>query len=244
MTGINTYTVKKGFYKEVKKVEIYVPSSAVFIKDNNYCGDGLNEGHYHFLGIAPYKDFYALLDYMDDEDKPDHIGCHYCLGKDWVLFEIKDVDDNNQFNTVSVEKFNNICNFSKYCIGAFKDGQLMVMRKIKRFNTLYDIEVIDAEPHCLDRWSVDLHCLFFNNIRKYRVVTKKSNVINMYWKQMVYNALTSMGIPCNKTYNKNIDIYGAKYLYDTIINFNCTEEDIALYSDIINFRKYVKLEQL
>ena len=31
MTGINTYTVKKGFYKEVKEVEIYVPSSAVFI---------------------------------------------------------------------------------------------------------------------------------------------------------------------------------------------------------------------
>ena len=53
-----------------------------------------------------------------------------------------------------------------------------------------------------------------------------------------------MGIPCSKTYNKNIDIYGAKYLYDTIINFNCTDEDIALYSDIINFRKYVKLEQL
>ena len=60
MTGINTYTVKKGFYKEVNEVEIYVPSSAVFIKDNNYCGDGLNKGHYHFHGIAPYKDFYAL----------------------------------------------------------------------------------------------------------------------------------------------------------------------------------------
>jgi hypothetical protein len=66
----------------------------------------------------------------------------------------------------------------------------------------------------------------------------------MYWKQMVYNALTNMGIPCNKTYDKNIDMYKAKYLYDTIINFNCTEEDIALYSDIINFKKYVKLDQL
>ena len=185
MNEIITYVVKKGFYNEVKEVEIYVPSSAVFIKDNNYCGDGLNEGHYHFLGIAPYKDFYELMKYMDDEDKPDHIGCHYYLGKDWVLFEIKDVDDNNQLNTVSVEEFNNVCDFSKYCIGAFKDSELMVMRKIKYFNSLYDIEVIDAEPHCLERWSVDLHCLFFNNIRKYRAVTKKSSVINMYWKQMV-----------------------------------------------------------
>ena len=48
MTGINTYTVKMGFYNEVKDVEIYVPSSAVFIKDNKNCGDGLHEGHYHF----------------------------------------------------------------------------------------------------------------------------------------------------------------------------------------------------
>jgi hypothetical protein len=242
MTGINTYTVKKGFYNEVNEVEIYVPSSAVFIKDNIYCGDGLHEGHYHFLGIAPYKDFYEFMKYMDDEDKSDYIGCQYYLGKDWVLFEIKNVDDNNQFNTVSVEKFNSICDFSKYCIGAFKDGELMIMRKIKCFNSLYDIEVIDAEPHCLEKWSVDLHCLFFNNIRKYRAVTKKSNVINMYWKQMVYNALTNMGIPCNKAYNKNIDMDKAKYLYDTIINFNCTDEDIALYGDITNFKKYVKLE--
>ena len=144
LTGINTYTVKKGFYKEVKEVEIYVPSSAVFIKDDKNCGDGLHEGHYHFIGIAPYKDFYALLDYMDDENKYDHIGCHYCLGKDWVLFEILNVDDNNQLNTVSVEKFNSICDFSKYCIGAFKDGEIMIMRKIKRFNSLYDIEVINS----------------------------------------------------------------------------------------------------
>lgn len=242
MTGIITYIVKKGFYKEVKEIEICVPSSAVFIKDNIYCGDGLNEGHYHFLGIAPYKDFYAVLKYMDDEDKPDYIGCHYCLGKDWVLFEIKNVDDNNQINTVSIENFNSICDFSKYCIGAFKYGELMIMRKIKSFNSLYDIEVIDVEPHSLDRWSVDLHCLFFNNIPKYHVITKKSNIINMYWKQMVYNALTSMGISCNKTYNKNIDMIKAKYLYDSIINFNCMDEDIALYSDIINFKKYVKFE--
>ena len=240
MTGIITYTVKKGFYNEVKEVEIYVPSSAVFIKDNKNCGDGLHEGHYHFLGIAPYKDFCEFMKYMDDEDKPDYIGCQYYLGKDWVLFEIKNVDDNNQFNTVYVDEFNNICDFSKYCIGAFKAGELMIMRKIKRFNSLYDIEVIDAEPHCLDRWSVDLHNLFFNNISKYHVVTKKGNIINMYWKQMIYNALTSMGIPCSKTYNKNIDIYGAKYLYDTIINFNCTDEDIALYSDLINFKKYIQ----
>ena len=34
MTGIITYTVKKGFYKEINEVEIYVPSTAVFIKDN------------------------------------------------------------------------------------------------------------------------------------------------------------------------------------------------------------------
>lgn len=242
MTGINTYKVKKGFYKGVEEVEIYVPSSAVFIKDNKICGDGLDEGHYHFLGIAPYKDFYEVLDYVDSEDKTDYIGCHYCLGKEWVLFEILNIDDNNQFNTVYIDMFNNICDFSKYCIGAFRDGELMIMRKIKRFNSLYDIEVIDAETHCLDRCNVDLHCLFFGNIRKYHTVAKKSNVINMYWKQMVYNALTSMGIPCNKTYYKNIDIYGAKYLYDTIINFNCTDEDIALYSDIINFKKYVKLE--
>ena len=244
MSEIKTYTVKKGFYDEVKEVEIYIPASAIFIKDNNYCGDGLHEGHYHFLGIAPYKDFFELLKYMDDEDKFDYLGVYNSLGDDWVLFEILNMDDNNQLNTVSVEKFNSICDFSKYCIGAFKDGELMVMRKIKRFNSLYDIEVIDAVPDCIDRWSVDLNCLFFGNIHKYRAVAKKSNVINMYWKQMVYNALTSMGIPCSKTYNKNIDIYGAKYLYDTIINFNCTEEDIALYSDIINFRKYVKLEQL
>jgi hypothetical protein len=242
MNGIKTYTVKKGFYKEVKEVEIYVPSSAVFIKDDKNCGDGLHEGHYHFLGIAPYKEFYEFMKYMDDEDKSDYIGCQYYLGKDWVLFEILNVDDNNQLNTVSVEKFNSICDFSKYCIGAFKDGELMIMRKIKRFNSLYDIEVIDAEPHCLERWSVDLHCLFFNNIRRYRAVTNKSNVINMYWKQMVYNALTSMGIPCNKAYNKNIDMDKAKHLYDTIINFNCTDEDIALYGDITNFKKYVKLE--
>ncbi len=244
MSGINTYTIKKGFYKEVKEVEIYIPSSAIFIKDDKNCGDGLNEGHYHFLGISPHKDFFEMLKYMDNEDKFDYIGCHYCLGKDWVLFEILNADDNNQFNTVNVEKFNNICDFSKYCIGAFNAGELMIMRKIKRFNSLYDIEVIDAEPHCLDRWSVVLHNLFFGNIRKYHTVAKKGNVINMYWKQMVYNALTSMGIPCNKLYNKNIDIYGAKYLYDTIINFNCTDEDIALYCDIFNFRKYVKLEQL
>lgn len=242
MTGIKTYTVKKGFYKEVKEVEIYVPSSAVFIKDNNYCGDGLHEGHYHFLGIAPHKDFFELLKYMDDEDRFDHLGVYNSLGDEWVLFEIIDVDDNNQLNTVSVDKFNSICDFSKYCIGAFKDGELMVMRKIKRFNSLYDIEVIDAVPHCLDRWSVDLHCLFFGNIRKCRAIAKKSNVINMYWKQMVYNALTNMGIPCNKTYNKNIDMDKAKYLYDTIINFNYTDEDIALYSDITNFKKYVKLD--
>lgn len=68
------------------------------------------------------------------------------------------------------------------------------------------------------------------NIKKY----------DRYWKQMVYNALTSMGIPCNKRYDKNIDIYGSKYLYDAIINFNCTDEDIALYSDLINFKKYIE----
>ena len=49
-----------------------------------------------------------------------------------------------------------------------------------------------------------------------------------------------MDIPCNKSYNKNIDICGSKYLYDSIINFNCTDEDIALYSDLINFKKYIQ----
>jgi hypothetical protein len=242
MENFNIYKVKKGFYNSVDIVDVYIPTSAMFIKDNTNPEDGLHNGHYHYLGICPYKDFYKVMEYMDDNNIFIHIDDYYNLNNDYVLFRIKDTNDNNQFNCVTPEEFNKVCDFTKYCIVAFKNGELTVIRKIKYINTVSDIEVIDVEPNCLDRWSVDLHCLFFGNMHKYRTVAKKSNVINMYWKQMVYNALTNMDIPCNKTYNKNIDMDKAKYLYDTIINFNCTEKDIALYSDIINFKKYIKLE--
>ena len=63
----------------------------------------------------------------------------------------------------------------------------------------------------------------------------------MYWKQMVYNALTSMGIPCNKSYNKEIDLGSAVMLHSDIKNFNCDDRTILTYHRLMNFKEYKKL---
>lgn len=242
MTNISKYTVKKGFYREVEDVDIYIPSSSIFIKDNTNCGDGLHDGHYHFLGIAPYKEFQDFIDFIDeDDDAPDYIDCHYGLGKEWVLFEVKNVDDKGQFNVVSVEEFNKICDFKKYCIAAWKEGEVKSLRKIKYINSIYDIEVIDADPHSIITCNIELSDLYFLYKRDYYVVSSKNNIINMYWKQMVYNALTSMGIPCYKSYDNNINMGAAVMLYSDMLNFNCDDRDLLTFHRLINFKEYKKL---
>ena len=242
MANISKYTVKKGFYRKVEEVEIYIPSSSIFIKDNTNCGDGLHDSHYHFLGIAPYKEFHDFIDFIDeDDDAPDYIDCYYALGKEWVLFEVKNVDDKGQFNVVSIEEFNKICDFKKYCIAAWNEGEVKSLRKIKYINSIYDIEVIDVDPHSIMTYSIELSDLFFLYKRDYHVVSSKNNIINMYWKQMVYNALRSMGIPCYKSYDNNINMGAAVMLHSDIKNFNCDDRTILTYYRLINFKEYKKL---
>lgn len=247
MANFNKYKIKKGFYNSVDEVEIYIPSSSIFIKDNTDPDDGLHDGHYHYLGICPYKDFYNVMEYMEDNDIYIHIDDYYSLNNDYILFRVKDTIDNNQFNCVTPEEFNKVCDFTKYCIVAFKDGKLEVIRKIKYINSVSDIEVIDAESNCLDRWSVNLNMLFFSNIHKHLIIIKKNNIVNMYYKQMVYNALTSMGIPCNKSFNKNINFEIIKTIHDkcisdisTFSSGNISSENIKLYDELIHFKKYIK----
>lgn len=241
MVNFNKYNIKKGFYHSVDNVDIYIPSSSIFIKDNTNPEDGLHDGHYHFLGICPYKDFYNLMDYMDDNNFTIHIDDYYDLDKDYVLFRVRDTDDKNQFNCVTPEEFNKVCDFTNYCIADFKDGNLEVIRKIKYINSVSDIEVIDAQPNCLDRWSVNLNMLFFSNLRKHMIVTKKNNLVNMYYKQMVYNALTSMNIHCDKSFNKNINFEIIKTLYDNVIKMNDNfEKNVIQFDNLIKFKEYIK----
>ena len=242
MANFISYKVKKGYYHDIEDIIIDIPASTIFIKDNTNPEDGLHDGHYHFLGICPYKEFYQLMDYIDINNFDNHIDDYYDLDKDYVLFRVRNTDDMNCFNCVTPTEFNKTCDFTKYCIAVFKNGELSIMRKIKYINSVSDIEVIDVNSHCLDRWSVNLNMLFFNNLNSHKVVIKKNNIINMYYKQMVYNALTSMAIPCNKSYNKNINIKAIEYIHSDIINFNFTDEDIILYDKLINFKTYIKYE--
>jgi hypothetical protein len=242
MVNFNKYQIKKGFYHSVDDVDIYIPSSSIFIKDNTDPEEGLHDGHYHYLGICPYKDFYKVMDYIDYNGIFSYINEYHDLNNDYVLFSIKDANDNNQFNCVTPEEFNKVCDFTKYCIVSFKDGNLEVIRKIKHINSVSDIEVIDAQPNCLDRWSVNLYMLFFSNRHKHLIITKKNNIVNMYYKQMVYNALTSMRIPCNKSFNKNINFEIIKTIYDKCISDISTisTENVKLYDELIHFKKYIK----
>ena len=242
MANFNHFKIKKGFYKSLGVVEIYLPSSSIFIKDNTNPEDGLNGGHYHFLGICPYKDFYNLMDYMDSNKLVNHIDDYYDLNYEYVLFRIRNTNDNEQFNCVTPEEFNKVCDFTKYCIVAFKDGVLNVIRKIKYINSVSDIEVIDAESNCLDKWSVDLDTLFFSNLHSHLIITKKNNIVNMYYKQMVYNALTSMGMPCNKSFNKNINFEIIKSTHDKCFDYNSgfSTENVKLFDELKHFKKYIK----
>mgnify|MGYP006976633681 CR=1 FL=1 len=57
---IQKVTIKKGFYDSVEDIDIYIPSTAVWINEQSTEGR-CHSGNFHYLGIVPYKEPFKKL---------------------------------------------------------------------------------------------------------------------------------------------------------------------------------------
>lgn len=259
---IKKLKIKKGFYNGVEDVEIYIPSTAVWICETPTEGR-CHSGNYHYLGLVPYKDYLEYDKFMKnhmkitDADFEMYIDYFttFIIGKEYVLIGLLDANDMDQFNIVSVDEFNSICDFTKYTIIRLKRFDIEYVGKIKRINGLYNIEAVTITNENINTsiWNLDtlLHCQNYDD--DYITIVKKNTVVNKYYKQMVYNILSSSGIPIKKSWNYNININAIKehqeYMSKTYDLQKISDdekikfmEDLKVLHKLFNFKKYIALK--
>lgn len=261
---IQKITIKKGFYDSVEDIEIYIPSTAVWINEQSTEGR-CHSGNFHYLGIVPYKDYLEYDKFMQkhietetvDSDFETYLDyfVKFLIGKEYVLFGLSDANDMGQFNMVSVDTFNSICDFSKYTVIRLKRFEIEYIGKIKRINGLYSAEVVTVNKETIDTGVWKLESLLYrqNYDDDYITVIKKNNVVDKYYKQVVYNILSASGIPVKKSWNSNINLNAIKEQQEYMSNkydvFNLTEEqtdefteDMKILHKLFNFNKYITLK--
>lgn len=259
---IQKVTIKKGFYNSIEDIEIYIPSTAVWINEQS-TENRIHEGNFHYLGIVPYKDYLEYDKFMqkhvetgnsDFETYLDYF-IKFFIGKEYVLFGLPDANDMGQFNMVSVDEFNTICDFTKYTVIRLKRFEIEYIGKIKCINGLYSAEVVTVTNETIDTGVWKLETLLYkqNYDDDYITIVKKNNVVTKYYKQFVYNILSASNIPVKKSWNSNINLNSIKEQQEHISNkyniFNLTDEqtpefteDIKLLHKLINFNKYITLK--
>jgi hypothetical protein len=189
-------------------------------------------------------DFETYLDYF----------IKFIIGKEYVLFGLSDANDMGQFNIVSVDTFNSICDFSKYTVIRLKRFEIEYIGKIKRINGLYSAEVVTVTNENIDTgvWKLESFLYKQNYDDDYVTIIKKNNVVNKYYKQAVYNILSASGIPVKKSWNSNINLNAIKehqdYMSKTYDLFNISDdektkfiEDMKFLHKLFNFKKYMTL---
>ena len=260
---IQKVTIKKGFYDSVEDIEIYVPSTAVWICEQSTEGR-CHSGNFHYLGIVPYKDYLEYDKFMqkhiEDETSDSDFETYlddfvkFFIGKEYVLFGLSDANDMNQFNMVSVDTFNSICDFSKYTVIRLKRFEIEYIGKIKRINGLYNVEVVTVNKETIDTGVWELESLLHkqNYDDDYITIIKKNNIVTKYYRQAIYNILSASGIPVKKSWNYNINLNAIKEQQEYMSNkydvFNLTEEqtdefteDMKFFHKLFNFKKYITL---
>ena len=260
---IQKVTIKKGFYDSVEDIEIYIPSTAVWINEQSTEGR-CHSGNFHYLGIVPYKDYLEYDKFMqkniEDETSDSDFETYldyfvkFFIGKEYVLFGLSDANDMGQFNMVSVDEFNTICDFSKYTIIRLKRFEIEYIGKIKRINGLYNAEVVTVNKETIDTgvWKLESLLHKQNYDDDYITIIKKNNIVTKYYRQAIYNILSTSGIPVNKSWNYNINLNAIKEQQEYMSNkydvFNLTEEqtdefieDMKFLHKLFNFKKYITL---
>ena len=187
-------------------------------------------------------DFETYLDYF----------VKFIIGKEYVLFGLPDANDMGQFNMVSVDTFNSICDFSKYTIIRLKRFEIEYIGKIKRINGLQNVEAVTVTKETIDTSIWNLESLLYkqNFDDDYITAIKKNNIATKYYKQAVYNILSASGIPVKKSWNSNINLNGIKEQQEYMSNkydiFNLTDEqtaefteDMKLLHTLMHFKKYI-----
>lgn len=259
---IKKLKIKKGFYDSVEDVEIYIPSTAVWICEQPTEGR-CHSGNYHYLGLVPYKDYLEydkfMKKHMETEDADVETYLDYFItfniGKEYVLLGLSNANDMDQFNIVSVDEFNTICDFTKYTVIRLKRFEIEYIGKIKRINGLYNVESVTITNENINTsiWNLEtlLHCQNYDD--DYLTIVKKNTVVNKYYKQMVYNILSVSGISVKKSWNSNININAIKEhqehmskTYD-LLKISDDEkikfmEDLKLLHKLFNFNKYITLK--
>lgn len=258
---IQKVTIKKGFYNSVEDIEIYVPSTTVWICEHHTEGR-CHSGNFHYLGLVPYKDYLEYDKFMKNRMKITDVDFEmyidyfttFIIGKEYVLLGLSDANDMDQFNIVSTDEFNAICDFTKYTVIRLKRFEIEYIGKIKRINGLYNVEAVTITNENINTsiWNLDtlLHCQNYDD--DYLTIVKKNTVVNKYYKQMVYNILSTSGIPVNKSWNSNINLNAIKehqeYMSKTydLLNISDDEkikfmEDLKLLHKLFNFNKYITL---
>jgi hypothetical protein len=260
---IQKVTIKKGFYDSVEDVEIYIPSTAVWINEQSTEGRR-HSGNFHYLGIVPYKDYLEYDKFMqkniEDETSDSDFETYldyfvkFFIGKEYVLFGLSDANDMGQFNMVSVDTFNSICDFSKYTVIRLKRFEIEYIGKIKRINGLYSAEVVTVNKETIDTgvWKLESLLHKQNYDDDYITIIKKNNVVTKYYRQAIYNILSTSGIPVKKSWNYNINLNAIKeqqeYMSKTYDVFNLTDEQTAEFTEdmkflhkLMHFNKYMTL---
>lgn len=260
---IQKVTIKKGFYDSVEDVEIYIPSTAVWINEQSTEGR-CHSGNFHYLGIVPYKDYLEYDKFMQkniedetgDSDFETYLDyfVKFFIGKEYVLFGLSDANDMSQFNMVSIDTFNSICDFSKYTIIRLKRFEIEYIGKIKRINGLYNAEVVTVNKETIDTgiWKLESLLHKQNYDDDYITIIKKNNIVTKYYRQAIYNILSTSGIPVKKSWNYNINLNAIKEQQEYMSNkydvFNLTEEqtdefteDMKFLHKLFNFKKYITL---
>ena len=260
---IQKVTIKKGFYDSVEDVEIYIPSTAVWINEQSTEGR-CHSGNFHYLGIVPYKDYLEydkfmqkhIKDETSDSDFETYLDyfVKFFIGKEYVLFGLSDANDMSQFNMVSIDTFNSICDFSKYTIIRLKRFEIEYIGKIKRINGLYNAEVVTVNKETIDTgiWKLESLLHKQNYDDDYITIIKKNNIVTKYYRQAIYNILSASGIPVKKSWNYNINLNAIKEQQEYMSNkydvFNLTEEqtdefteDMKFLHKLFNFKKYITL---
>ena len=260
---IQKVTIKKGFYDSVEDIDIYIPSTAVWINEQSTEGR-CHSGNFHYLGIVPYKDYLEYDKFMQkniesetgDSDFETYLDyfVKFIIGKEYVLFGLSDANDMGQFNMVSVDTFNSICDFSKYTVIRLKRFEIEYIGKIKRINGLYNIEVVTVNKETIDTgiWKLESFLYKQNYDDDYITIIKKNNIVTKYYRQAVYNILSASGIPVKKSWNYNINLNAIKEQQEYMSNkydvFNLTEEqttefteDMILLHKLFRFKKYMTL---
>lgn len=259
---IKKLKLKKGFYDGVEDVEIYIPSTAVWICETPTEGR-CHSGNYHYLGLVPYKDYLEYDKFMkkhmktgdaDFEIYLDYFA-KFIIGKEYVLLGLSDANDMGQFNIVSTDEFNDICDFTKYTVIRLKRFEIEYIGKIKRINGLYNVEAVTITNENINTsvWNLDtlLHCQNYDD--DYLTIVKKNTVVNKYYKQIVYNILSTSGIPVKKSWNYNINLNAIKEQQEYMSNkydvFNLTEEQAEEFTEdmkhlhkLFKFKKYMTLQ--